>query len=30
MIFILPFVNVVDHTDLWMLNHPCIPGINPT
>ena len=27
-IFILQSVNVTYHTDLWMLNHPCIPGIN--
>ena len=29
-IFILHFVNVVYNTDLWILNHPCIPGINHT
>ena len=29
-IFILQFVNVVyDMIDVWILNHPCIPGINP-
>ena len=30
MFFILQFVNVVYHTDLWILRNPCIPGINPT
>ena len=24
------FVNVVYHTDLWILKNPCISGINPT
>ena len=29
-VFILHFVNIVYHVDLWMLNHLCIPGINLT
>ena len=28
--FILHFVNLVNHIDLQTLNHPCVPGINPT
>ena len=27
--FGLQYVNMVYHTDLWILNHPCIPGMNP-
>ena len=30
-IFILILlIEYITLTDLWMLNHPCIPGINPT
>ena len=29
-IFILHFVHVVYHTDLWVLSNLCVPGINPT
>ena len=29
-IIFIQFVNVVYHTDLWMLKDPCIPEINPT
>ena len=28
--FVFPFVNVVYHIDLHMLNHPCDCGMNPT
>ena len=28
--FILLFINVIYHIDLWIFNHSCIPGINPT
>ena len=30
MVFILQFLNVVYHTDWWLLKNLCIPGINPT
>ena len=30
MVFLLWFVNVVCHIDLWMLKNPCILEINPT
>ena len=30
MIFILHVVNGISHRLLWMLNHPYIPGVNPT
>ena len=30
MVFVLQFVNVVCHIDLWMLKNPCILEINPT
>lgn len=29
-LFLLHSVNVVDYFDFHMLNHPCIPGINPS
>ena len=30
MVFVLCFVNVVCHFDLWVLNHPCVLGMNLT
>ena len=30
MVLVFSFINVLYHVDLWMLNHPGIPGMNPT